>query len=296
MNNVLFQGVCTAAVTPFTKDKVDYKLFEKQIEYQIKSGIKTLCFLGTTGESPTVSDDEYKEIVSFVVEKVNKRAKVIVGSGHNCTKKAIQKSVIAEKYGANGLLVITPYYNKCTQNGILKYYNDISSAVTIPIIAYNVPSRTGVNILPLTASKLCKNPLICGIKQSVKSVNQIKKTYSLTKEDFTLYSGDDKLNTRLYNIGAKGCISVTANVAPHLVTKLYDCYVAGKKDKILEKNLSLLNQALLSCINPIPTKKAMQILGLDNGILRPPLTELEEKYINKLIISLRKNNLIGEKL
>ena len=219
MNKVLFEGVCTATVTPFTNDKIDFNLFEKQIEYQIQSGINNLCFLGTTGECSTISDDEYKEIISFAVEKVDKRAKVIVGSGHNSTKKAIEKSILAEKYGANGLLVITPYYNKCTQNGILKYYNEISSAVDIPIIAYNVPARTGVNILPETAKKLSKNPKICGIKQSV-NIKQIKRTYNITKNNFSLYSGDDKLNTKLYKLGAKGCISVTSNVAPHLVLKL----------------------------------------------------------------------------
>ncbi len=296
MNKVLFDGVCTAAVTPFTKDKIDFNLFEKQIEYQIKSGIKTLCFLGTTGESSTISDDEYKEILSFVVKTINKRAKIIIGSGHNCTKKAIEKSILAEKYGANGLLVITPYYNKCTQNGLIKYYNDVSSAVTIPIIAYNVPTRTGVNILPETAKKLSENVNICAIKQSVKNIKQIKQTYSLTKNNFTLYSGDDNLNTRLYKLGARGCISVTANVAPKLVIEHYTAHINNKTCKLLDKNLTLLNQVLLSGINPIPVKKALYLLGLDSGILRPPLTELEDKYIDNLTKALKENNLIGNKL
>lgn len=294
MNSILFEGVCTAAVTPFTKDKIDFNLFEKQIEYQIQSGINNLCFLGTTGESSTINDDEYKEIITFVVEKVNKRAKIIIGSGHNCTKKAIEKSSIAEKYGANGLLVITPYYNKCTQLGLIKYYNDIANAVNIPIIAYNVPARTGVNILPKTAQILSQNSKICGIKQAINDIKQIKKTYFLTKNNFALYSGDDKLNGKLYKLGAKGCISVTSNVAPSLVNKLYTNHKNAIIDKKLTRNVSLLNDALFSSINPIPTKKALSILGLDSGELRPPLTELEEKFLKNLIYALYKNRLIGD--
>ena len=164
MNKIIFEGVCTALITPFTEDGVDYDALGNLIDFQINNGISALCVLGTTGEAPTVSDEEYEKVAKFSYDKIAGRVKFILGSGSNCTKKAIEKSVLAQKLGADGLLVITPYYNKCTQKGLVKYYDDICGNVDIPVLCYNVPARTGVNILPETMAEIAENKNIGGIK------------------------------------------------------------------------------------------------------------------------------------
>ena len=191
MNKIIFEGVCTAMITPFTKDGIDYAAFEKQIDFQIESGISALCVLGTTGEAPTITDSEYDSIAQFGYDKIAGRVKFILGSGSNCTQKAIEKSVLAQKLGADGLLVVTPYYNKCTQKGLVKYYNDICDSVDIPVLCYNVPARTGVNILPQTMAEIAEHKNIGGIKEACGNMEQICETARRIKSKTALYSGDD---------------------------------------------------------------------------------------------------------
>lgn len=285
MNKTIFKGTCTACITPFTNDGVDFDALGRQIEYQISNQIDALCILGTTGEAPTITDKEYEEIAKFSYDKIAGRAKFILGSGSNCTKHAIEKSVLAEKIGADGLLVVTPYYNKCTQNGLVKYYNDIADSVNIPILCYNVPARTGVNILPETMARIAEHKNIGGIKEACGNMEQICDTAKLIRGKTALYSGDDNLNVAMLSIGSMGLISVVSNVIPKQVGDVARLFFEGQSVKaaeLQEELLSLIN--IMFCeVNPIPVKKAMQLIGLDSGIVRAPLTELEPQHTKELI-------------
>lgn len=279
-----FKGTCTAMITPFNGNGVDYENLERQIEYQLAGKIKTLLILGTTGESPTVTHEEYEKIISFTVKQVRKRATVIVGSGSNCTKTAIEKSLIVQNLGADGLLVVTPYYNKCTQQGLIKYYKDITSEVNLPVIAYNVPSRTGVNILPETMGEIAKIPNIAGIKEASGNLKQIKETLKYIDGSADLYSGDDSLTLDILQMGGKGSISVCSNPLPKQVEDIYTEFENGnlKGAKLKQAALEDVMKKLFIEVNPIPVKYAMYLLGLDSGILRPPMTELEDEHKNIL--------------
>lgn len=285
MNKTIFRGTCTACITPFTEDGVDYNALANQIEYQISNGIDALCILGTTGEAPCITDEEYDRIAKFSYDKIAGRVKYILGSGSNCTKHAIEKSVLAEKIGADGLLVITPYYNKCTQNGLVKYYNDIGDSVNIPILCYNVPARTGVNILPETMARIAEHKNIGGIKEACGNMEQICDTARLIRGKTALYSGDDNLNVAMLSIGSMGLISVVSNLLPKEVGDVARYFYAGesiKANTLQEELLSLIN--IMFCeVNPIPVKKAMQLVGLDTGIVRAPLTELEPHHTAEMI-------------
>ncbi len=285
MNKVIFKGTCTAMITPFTEDGIDYSAFEKQIEYQISNGIQALCVLGTTGEAPTITDEEYESVAKFAYEKINGRAKFILGSGSNCTKKAIEKSQLAQSIGADGLLVVTPYYNKCTQKGLVKYYNDIANNVDIPILCYNVPARTGVNILPQTMLEIADHKNIGGIKEACGNMEQICETARLIRGKTALYSGDDNLNLAMLSIGSMGLISVASNVAPKEVGDVARLYFAGKNEEatVLQEKLLTLIDAMFTEVNPIPVKKACELIGLGKGVLRAPLTELEPQHTAEMI-------------
>lgn len=284
MNKTIFKGTCTAAITPFTRDGIDYPAFKKQIEYQIAGGIDALCVLGTTGEAPTITDEEYDGIAKFARDTIAGRVKFILGSGSNCTKKAIEKSVLAQKIGADGLLVVTPYYNKCTQKGLVKYYNDICDNVDIPVLCYNVPARTGVNILPQTMAEIAEHKNIGGIKEACGNMEQICETARLIRGKTALYSGDDNLNLAMLSIGSMGLISVVSNIAPKEVGEVARLYFAGKNreaTELQEKLLPLID--IMFCeVNPIPVKKAAELLGLGSGIVRAPLTELEDGHIAQM--------------
>ena len=285
MNKVIFKGTCTAAITPFTEDGIDYAAFKKQIEYQIKNGIDALCILGTTGEAPTITDSEYESIAKFAYDTIAGRVKLILGSGTNCTKKAIEKSQLAQKSGADGLLVVTPYYNKCTQKGLVKYYNDICDNVDIPVLCYNVPARTGVNILPRTMAEIAQHKNIGGIKEACGNMEQICETARLIRGKTALYSGDDNLNLAMLSVGSMGLISVASNIAPKEVGDVARLYFAGKNQEataLQEKLLPLID--IMFCeVNPIPVKKASEIVGLGKGIVRAPLTELEPEHTEQMI-------------
>ena len=285
MNKIIFEGVCTAMITPFTKDGIDYAAFEKQIEFQIANGISALCVLGTTGEAPTITDSEYESIAKFAYDKIAGRVKFILGSGSNCTKKAIEKSVLAQKLGADGLLVVTPYYNKCTQKGLVKYYNDICDSVNIPVLCYNVPARTGVNILPETMAEIAEHKNIGGIKEACGNMEQICETARLIKDKTALYSGDDNLNLAMLAIGSKGLISVVSNAFPKEVSNVNKLFMSGKPleaNELHEKLLPVIDVMFVE-VNPIPVKRAIELMGLGKGFVRAPLTELEPQHTEQMI-------------
>ncbi len=285
MNKVIFKGTCTAAITPFTADGVDYDALARQIEYQIKNDIDAICILGTTGEAPTITDAEYDRIAKFSYDQIAGRVKFILGSGSNCTKKAIEKSQLAQKIGADGLLVVTPYYNKCTQKGLVKYYNDVCDNVDIPVLCYNVPARTGVNILPQTMAEIAEHKNIGGIKEACGNMEQICETARLIRGKTALYSGDDNLNLAMMSIGSMGLISVASNIAPKEVGDVARLYYAGKNQEAtaLQERLLPLIDIMFVEVNPIPVKKAAELIGLGSGIVRAPLTELEPDHTMKMI-------------
>ena len=280
MNKIIFRGTCTAAITPFTEDGIDYDALKRQIEFQIKNGIDALCILGTTGEASTITDEEYDSVAKFSYDLIAGRTKFILGSGSNCTKTAVEKSKLAQKIGADGLLVVTPYYNKCTQKGLVKYYKAISDEVDIPLLCYNVPARTGVNILPQTMAEIAELKNVGGIKEACGNMEQICETARLIRGKTALYSGDDNLNLAMLSIGSMGLISVASNILPKDVGDVAKLYFAGKNEQAValqEKLLPIIDQ-LFTEVNPIPVKKAVELMGLGSGILREPLTELEEEH------------------
>ncbi len=289
MNKTIFKGTCTAAITPFTKYGVDYDALERQIEYQISNQIDALCILGTTGEAPTITDDEYERIAKFSYDKIAGRVKFILGSGSNCTKHAVEKSQLAQKIGADGLLVITPYYNKCTQKGLVKYYHEICDNIDIPVLCYNVPARTGVNILPTTMAEIAEHKNIGGIKEACGNMEQICETARQIRGKTALYSGDDNLNLAMMSIGSMGLISVASNIIPKEIGDVARYYFAGKNKEayeLQERLLPLIDMMFVE-VNPIPVKKASELIGLGSGILRGPLTELEEEHTVQLIKTLK---------
>ncbi len=270
-------GILTAMITPFTDGGVNLKELGRMIDYQIDGGTDAVVILGTTGEPATMTENEKVEVIKFSVKHAAGRIKVIVGTGSNDTAKAVASSHRAEELGADGVLAVTPYYNKCTQKGLLEYYRAICSAVKIPVIAYNVPSRTAVNILPETAEKLAEIPNMAGIKEASGNMAQVCETMRRIRGKMDLYSGEDFLNLPMLAIGGAGLISVTSNIAPALVKKMYELVKANELDKANEVQdfLLPLEDACFLEVNPIPIKAAYNMLGFDAGVPRAPLTELE---------------------
>lgn len=276
-----FKGTATAMITPFDKNgEVNFDAFGKMIEYQIAGGTDVLVILGTTGEPATMTSEEKEAIMKFSVERIAKRAKVVFGSGSNCTKSAVEASVKAQKIGADGLLAVTPYYNKCTQKGIVAYYKAICEAVDIPVIAYNVPPRTGVNILPPTAEELSYIPNMAGIKEACGNMEQICETMRRIRPRMDLYSGDDNLNLPILAIGGAGLISVASNIAPVHVKAVANAFFKGDLQEAnrLQDELLPLIDACFTEVNPIPVKEGCNMIGLEAGLPRAPLTELEDAH------------------
>lgn len=278
---MLFKGLGTALVTPFEEDgSVDFASLEKLVDNQLKGGVDALIVCGTTGEPPTLTDSEKSQVVRFVAKQVNGRIPVIAGTGSNCTATAAENSRRAEDMGADGVLVVTPYYNKCTQKGIVEYYSAICEATTLPVIAYNVPPRTGVNILPATAEELSYIPNMAGIKEACGNMEQICETMRRIRPRMDLYSGDDNLNIPIMAIGGAGLISVASNIVPaqikEVATAMQKCKLA-KANKIHEKILPLIDACFVE-VNPIPVKAGCNMIGLEAGVPRAPLTELEEEH------------------
>lgn len=285
-----FEGTATAMITPFGKDGgVNYAAFGKMIDFQIENGTDVLVILGTTGEPATMTEEEKEELMRFSVRKVAGRAKVVFGSGSNCTASAVKASRKAEKMGADGLLVVTPYYNKCTQNGLYEYYKTIADAVSIPIICYNVPPRTGVNILPATAARIAQIENVAGIKEACGNMEQIVTTARMIRGKCDLYSGDDHLNLPILAIGGAGLISVSSNIFPKETKELYLAVKRGdlaEANRLQDKMLPVID--LLFCeVNPIPAKAAADMIGLEGGAPRAPLTEMEPAHKQQLLAALK---------
>ena len=273
-----FSGIATAMITPFNKHGVNLDEFGKMIEYQIDGGTDALVVLGTTGEPATMTEDEKEQTIRYAVKKAGGRVKIIIGTGSNDTAKAVASSIRAEKLGADGILAVTPYYNKCTQKGLYEYYKAICEAVNIPVIAYNVPSRTAVNILPETAEKLSLIPNMAGIKEASGNMAQVCETMRRIRGKMDLYSGEDFLNLPMLAIGGAGLISVASNIAPALLKKMYTLVTENKLKEANEIQDFLLpfEDACFLEVNPIPVKAAYNMIGFDAGIPRSPLTELED--------------------
>lgn len=282
-------GVATAMITPFDEKGVNLTELGKLIEFQIEGGVDALVILGTTGEPSTMTEDEKTEVIKYSVKKANGRIKIIVGTGSNDTKKAIAASKNAENLGADGVLAVTPYYNKCTQNGLFQYYKAICGAVSIPVIAYNVPSRTGVNILPETAERLASLPNLAGIKEASGNMAQTCETMHRVRGKIDIYSGEDALNIPILAVGGAGVISVASNISPELVKKVYTLVKENKLEEAneIQDNLIPLINACFVEVNPIPVKAACNLLGFDAGTPRPPLTELEDKHKTVLLNAMK---------
>ncbi len=284
---MLFKGCSTALITPFKKDgSVNFNVFKKVIDYQIKNGVSSLVFLGTTGESSTLTDVEREEVVRFAVSYVNKRVPVIVGAGSNSTSEAIKRSVKFEELGADALLHVTPYYNKTTQKGLIEHYTKIAGSVKIPIILYNVPSRTGVNILPQTVYELSKIKNIVGIKEASGNIEQVAEISRICGKDFAIYSGDDALTLSILCLGGNGVISVASNALPKKMVEICEHYFIGNIEhaRELQFKMNPFIKLLFSEVNPIPIKYAMKKIGFDCGKPRLPLLE----PLNKTKLSIGK--------
>ena len=282
----LFKGAAVAICTPFLANgEVDYDKFKEQIEYQIANGTDEIVVCGTTGESSCLSHEEHLDCIKFCTEVVDKRVPVIAGTGSNCTETAIYLSTEAEKYGVDGLLVVTPYYNKATQKGLIEHYTMIANSVKIPLIIYNVPSRTGCNVLPETAAELVeKVPNIVGIKEASGNISQIAKLMSLCGDKIELYSGNDDQIVPILALGGIGVISVLSNVAPRKTHDICQAFFDGDTALAAKRQLDAipLVNALFCEVNPIPVKKALELQGRDRGILRRPLCEMEPANAEKL--------------
>ena len=283
----IFTGAGVAIVTPFKANgEVDYETFAKNIEFQIEKGTDAIIVCGTTGEASTLSHEEHIEVIRYCVECVNGRIPVVAGTGSNCTETAIYLSQEAEKAGVDGLLVVTPYYNKATQKGLYEHFKMVADSVKVPIILYNIPGRTGgVNILPETVVRLCTEvENIVGVKDATGNISQVAKLMSIADGKVDLYSGNDDQILPLLSLGGKGVISVLSNVAPtethDICAKFFEGDIEGSRKLQLDL-LTLINLLFIE-VNPIPVKKALQLMGMMGGTLRRPLTEMEEDNAAKL--------------
>ena len=295
MKQQIFTGAGVAIITPFTKEgKVNYPALKTILEYQIAHGTDAIVICCTTGESATLSHEEHTEAIRFTVETVAHRIPVIAGTGSNDTAYALHLSNEAEKIGVDGLLMVTPYYNKASQAGLIKHYTYLADRVSTPIIIYNVPSRTGCDVKPETYAELSKHKMIYAAKEASGNISSIAKTISLCEKDFTIYSGNDDQITAIMSLGGKGVISVLSNVAPQVAHDIAASALAGdfeQSRKLQIEYLELCN-ALFMDVNPIPVKQAMNMMGFDAGPLRMPLCEMNEANTAKLKAVMEKYGLI----
>ena len=295
MKQPIFTGAGVAIITPFTKEgKVNYPALKTILEYQIAHGTDAIVICGTTGESATLSHEEHTEAIRFTVETIAHRIPVIAGTGSNDTAYALHLSNEAEKIGVDGLLMVTPYYNKASQAGLIKHYTYLADRVSTPIIIYNVPSRTGCDVKPETYAELSKHKMIYAAKEASGNISSIAKTISLCEKDFTIYSGNDDQITAIMSLGGKGVISVLSNVAPQAAHDIAASALAGdfeQSRKLQIEYLELCN-ALFMDVNPIPVKQAMNMMGFDAGPLRMPLCEMNEANTAKLKSVMEKYGLI----
>ncbi len=294
MKNTIFTGAATAIVTPMNQSGVDYEQFGRLIDWQIAEGIDAIVVAGTTGEASTLSDDEHKEVIRYCVERVAGRVPVIAGTGSNDTAYAVDLTRYAGEVGADAVLLVTPYYNKATQNGLIKFFTDIADASSVPCILYNVPSRTGCNIAPATVAALAEHPNIVGIKEASGNISQIAQVAHLCGDKIDIYSGNDDQIVPVLSLGGKGVISVLSDILPAATSKMVHDYLEGNTAAATEKQLELLPlvDALFSEVNPIPVKAAVSKMGFGENYLRLPLTPMEPQNAEKLYALMRQQNLI----
>lgn len=276
MKNALFQGICTAIVTPFSGNDLNIPMFRRLLQRQLDAGVKAITVCGTTGESPTLSDPEKLRLFREAKQWCAGKAVILAGTGSNCTDHAVSLSKAAQTQGADGLLVVTPYYNKATEEGLIRHYRAISQAVNIPVILYNVPSRTGVDLPVSVCRELAALPNIVGIKEASPDLKKVLQLKAQCPEDFSIYCGSDELLLPFLAAGGRGLISVASNVKPSQMCRVYRLFEEGNRDQALTEFLALLPliEGLFREVNPIPVKAAMKILGLDCGSCRLPLTDL----------------------
>ena len=290
MKNTVFQGMATAMITPMNARGIDFDTMGRFIDWQIASGINALVVMGTTGENATIEPEDQKKVIAYTVEKVAKRVPVIAGTGTNNTEHVLHNTKNACEVGADAILVVTPYYNKATQNGLIKHFTTVADASTVPMILYNVPGRTGCNLLPKTIAKLAEHPNIAAVKEATGSMAQMVEIMHLCGDKLDVYSGEDALTVPMMAMGAKGTISVLSNVAPKQSVAMTDAclrgdYAAAAK---LQCDLLPLINALFSEVNPIPVKAGTAAMGFGTDTLRLPLTPMEDTTRAVLFAEMRK--------
>ncbi|NFO30295.1 4-hydroxy-tetrahydrodipicolinate synthase [Clostridium botulinum] len=290
----VFEGSGVAIVTPFNDKGVDYDKLKDLLEWHVKEGTDSIVICGTTGEATTMTENEKKTVIKFAVDVINKRIPVIAGTGSNNTLSAIEMSRYAQSVGVDAILVITPYYNKTSQKGLFKHFKAVNDSVNIPIILYNVPSRTGVNITPKALVQIAELNNVVAIKEASGNISQIMEMKSLCKDKIDIYSGNDDQMVPIMSLGGKGVISVLANVIPNEVHTLTKKCLEGKFDEALDIQLNRLKltNALFIETNPIPVKTAMNLMGFEVGSLRLPLCEMEDSNLETLKTILKENKLI----
>lgn len=290
----LFQGAGTALVTPFKDGKVDYDSLTGLLDWQVSEGIDAIVSCGTTGEASTLNDEEHIDTVKFTVDTVNKRVPVIAGAGSNDTDHAVYMSRELEKAGVDGLLIVTPYYNKCTQKGLIKHYEKIADSVNIPIILYSVPGRTGVNISPSSIGKLAKHPNIVGVKEASGNIAQVVEIARYVSHDFALYSGNDDMIVPLLSVGGVGAISTISNIAPRDTSTMIHDYLNGDMSKACKMQLAMkpLIDAMFIEVNPIPVKAALTMMEKIQSEYRLPLCEPDNLSLYEIMCQMKAYGLI----
>ena len=290
MKNTIFKGMATALVTPMNEQGVDYEALGRFIDFQIQQGINALVAVGTTGENATLEPHEQKEVIRFTVERAAGRVKVIAGTGTNNTEHVLANTKAACEVGADAILVVTPYYNKATQNGLYKHFTTVADASTVPMILYNVPGRTGCNLLPKTVARLAEHPNIVAIKEATGNMAQAVELARVCGDKLDIYSGEDGIVVPMMAMGAAGCISVLSNVVPAKAVEMTDACLAGDYPKAaaLQCEMLPLINALFSEVNPIPVKAAVSAMGFGEDYLRLPLTPMEDETRAVLYAEMRK--------
>lgn len=293
MKHTIFKGIGTAMITPMTEKGVDYDSFARLIDRQLSAGIDALIICATTGEAPTLTDEEHIEAIRFAVNEVKGRVPIVAGTGSNYTDHAVEMSRKAEAVGANALLCVTPYYNKCTQGGLIASYTKIADSTGLPVIVYNVPSRTGVDIKPDTYARLAEHDRIVGIKEANGNISSVVETVSKCGDKLDIYSGNDDQIVPIMSLGGVGCISTIANILPKETKKITELFFSGDiaGAAALQCRLKALIDALFSEVNPIPVKTACAAMGLCSDYVRLPLTPMEEAHKEKLLELMRKEGL-----
>lgn len=294
MKKEIFRGAGIAIITPFTEDGINFDELGRILDDQIKGGTDAIIITGTTGESATMTDEEHRAAIKYAVEYVKGRIPVIAGTGSNETRYAVELSKYAEKVGVDGLLVVTPYYNKCTQKGLIAHYQAIAESVSLPIIVYDVPSRTGVQIAIDTFKELAKIPNIVAVKEANGDLSHVLHLRAACGDDLAVYSGNDDQIVPILSVGGLGVISVLSNVAPQDTHDMCEAYFKGdvKKAEMLQVSYSDLIDALFCEVNPIPVKTAMRLLGYAAGPLRMPLSEMEPEHLAQLKAALKNHSLL----